>query len=81
MTPAMSAVTASTKPDDAAMAPEMARGSMATSVRKNRKNAVSSVAVMENPISEIPHTALVPELSFFISPSLKVVPQAQGDWQ
>ena len=40
----------------AAMTPEMASGSCATSVRKNRKKAVSSVAAIEKPISDTPQT-------------------------
>ena len=67
-TPATSADTVSTADAPAAMKPEMASGSCATSVRKNRKNAVSSVAAMEKPISEAPQTVLILELIPFMKP-------------
>ena len=54
-TPAKRADTVSTA-DALAMTPEMASGSCATSVRKNRKKAVSRVAAIEKPISDTPQT-------------------------
>ena len=53
-TPAKRADTVSTADALAAMTPEMASGSCATSVRKNRKKAVSRVAAIEKPISDTP---------------------------
>ena len=55
-TPAKRADTVSTADALAAMTPEMASGSCATSVRKNRKKAVSRVAAIEKPISDTPQT-------------------------
>ena len=68
-TPASSAEIVSTADAPAAMTPEIASGSWATSVRKNRKNAVSSVAAIEKPISEMPQTALILLLIPFTVPS------------
>ena len=55
-TPASSAEMVSTADAPVAMMPEMASGSWATSVKKNRKNVVSSVAAIEKPISDTPQT-------------------------